>query len=105
MPQVLNRSVTKVHTHKETGGVVFERVSELTDGAIYVGRPTKWGNPFEIDEENGQTREIVIEHYRVWLMTQPDLLVQLGQLRGHDLVCWCAPQACHADILLKLANE
>ena len=26
------------------------------------------------------------------------------ELKGKDLVCWCAPKSCHADILLEIAN-
>lgn len=31
----------------------------------------------------------------------PELLerIQSGELTGRALVCWCAPQACHADVL------
>ena len=36
----------------------------------------------------------------------PDAKRRLQEaLRGKDLVCWCAPKRCHADILLKYANE
>lgn len=69
---------------------------------IYVGRPTKWGNPFPMRGE--ATRQTVIDRYRDWIQTQPHLMSQLGELRGHNLVCWCAPLPCHADILLELAN-
>jgi len=31
--------------------------------------------------------------------------LNLGELRGKDLICWCAPLPCHADILLELANQ
>lgn len=72
-------------------------------GAVYVGRPTKWGNPFEIGKDG--TRDEVIAKYETWLQQQPKLLADLASLRGKDLVCYCAPQACHADILLRLANQ
>lgn len=72
-------------------------------GAIYVGRPTKWGNPFEIGKDG--TRDEVIAKYETWLQQQPELLNDIKTLRGKDLVCYCAPQKCHADILLRLANQ
>jgi Domain of unknown function (DUF4326) len=28
----------------------------------------------------------------------------LDELRGKDLLCFCAPAACHGDLLLRLAN-
>lgn len=75
-----------------------------TDEMIYVGRRTKWGNPWKIDET--RTREEVIELYRQYLdkilKHQPDFL---DELRGKDLICWCAPLPCHADILIELANR
>lgn len=69
--------------------------------AIYVGRPTKWGNPFIIGMHG--TRREVIEHYEKWLYTS-GMINEIGGLRGFDLVCWCAPSDCHADVLLRLAN-
>lgn len=73
--------------------------------AIYVGRPSKWGNPFIIDFDGETTREQAIEAYREWIKTQPELLNSLHELKGKDLVCWCAPKACHADVLMELANK
>lgn len=72
-------------------------------GAIYVGRPTKWGNPFSISKHH--TRAQVIAMYERWLLDNPALLADLHELRGKDLVCYCAPLPCHADVLLRLANS
>lgn len=69
--------------------------------AIYVGRPSKWGNPYKISIDG--TREEVIELYKKWLSNQRYL--NLEELKGKDLVCWCKPLPCHADILLELANK
>lgn len=77
--------------------------------AIYVGRPTKWGNPFAIRTRAGITkeRERVMAAYEEWIFKQPDEFFETikRELRGHDLVCYCAPKVCHADILLAIANE
>jgi Domain of unknown function (DUF4326) len=35
---------------------------------------------------------------------QPGLMSALHELCGKDLICWCAPEACHADVLAALAN-
>ena len=86
MPRVLNR-----------------RLDAIPDGAVYVGRPSKWGNPFTIGVDG--SREKVILKYEAYLRLRPDLLEALPELRGKDLICWCAPQPCHADVLLRLANE
>lgn len=72
--------------------------------AIYVGRGTLFGNPFVIGK-NG-TREQVIELYRGWLETHPSIVnAARQQLRGKNLRCYCKPLACHADVLLEIANS
>lgn len=70
---------------------------------IYIGRPSIYGNPFEIGKDG--TREEVIDKYEEWIKTQPDLLKNLPELKDKILGCWCAPKACHGDILIKLVNE
>jgi len=84
-------------------------------GAVYVGRPSKWGNPYRVGESrmhvNGFNLSVpnaatAVRFYRDWiersLAAYPDLL---DALRGRDLVCWCPLDApCHADVLLELAN-
>ncbi len=77
---------------------------EELSNAVFIGRPSKWGNPFVIGRDG--TREQVVSKYREWLLSQP-LLVQAAkdELAGRDLVCFCSPLSCHGEILLKLANE
>lgn len=70
---------------------------------VYIGRPSKWGNPFVIGRDG--TREEVISKHRAWLMTQPSLLAALPELKGKVLGCYCAPLACHGDTLMELANH
>lgn len=69
---------------------------------VYVGRPSKWGNPFVVGRDG--SRDEVIAKYRAWIVEQRDLMNSLDELRDRDLICCCAPQACHADVLMKLAN-
>lgn len=71
---------------------------------VYIGRPSKWGNPFVIGRDG--SRDEVIARYREWLTRdRPDLVKGLGELRGKVLGCFCAPRACHGDVLVELANE
>lgn len=70
---------------------------------IYIGRPSMWGNPFEIGKDG--TREEVITKYRNWILLMPNLLLQVYKLDGKILGCWCAPQACHGDVLLELLGH
>jgi len=69
---------------------------------VYCGRPSIWGNKFTIGKDG--TRDEVIEKYHKWILTQPDLLARLPELAGKTLACWCAPLACHCDILVKLVE-
>jgi len=69
---------------------------------VYIGRPSKWGNPFVIGRDG--TREQVIARYEQWLLEQPELVAALGELAGKTLGCWCAPRACHGDVLARLAT-
>jgi hypothetical protein len=65
---------------------------------IYIGRPSKWGNPFIIGKDG--TRGEVIQKYDSWLDTQPELLEALPELQNKVLGCWCAPKACHGCVLV-----
>ena len=69
---------------------------------VYIGRPSKWGNPFVIGPDG--TRDDVIARYEAWLLEQPELVDALPELAGKTLGCWCAPRACHGDVLARLAN-
>ena len=82
--------------------VLNKREVGVPVGAIYIGRGSKWGNPFRIGPDGD--RAAVIAKYAGWLRDQHHLLRALDELRGRDLVCFCAPLACHGDLLLWLAN-
>lgn len=75
--------------------------------AVYVGRPTKWGNPYHLAFFNGNVAR-ALETYRLYMAhrNSEDLRSHLHELRGKDLACWCPlDQPCHADVLLELANR
>jgi hypothetical protein len=78
---------------------------------VYIGRAvphsglkaSKWKNPFKPGKDGD--REEVIEKFRKWILTQPDLMAALPELKGKILGCWCSPQRCHGDVLLDLAEN
>ena len=70
---------------------------------IYVGRPSKWGNPFSIGKDG--TREQVIEKYRSYLLRNDKLMNCLGEVKGRILGCWCKPKPCHGDIIAEIADN
>lgn len=95
----------------------------MPENAVYVGRPTKWGNPFEVGGD--VTRQDAVQRYAIhlanyfgwverelarafypWPVQSTEFLDWIKPLRGKDLACWCSlSDACHADLLLKLANH
>jgi hypothetical protein len=70
---------------------------------VYIGRPSKWGNPFTIGKDGD--RDEVIRKYKEWIVTQPNLMRSLHELKGKTLGCWCKPNACHGDVLVELSKE
>lgn len=78
----------------------------MPEGAVYVGRPTIYGNPFKSPPFG---RKAAVDLYRRnidHVGCRQEKLEQIRELRGKDLACWCKLDVpCHADILLELANE
>jgi hypothetical protein len=81
---------------------------KMPANTVYVGRPTKWGNPYKIGELGLLTREAVLKAYENWV--RQTIHVEdshfLDPLRGKDLACWCPlDKLCHADILLEFLEK
>lgn len=97
-------------------------------GAVYVGRPTLWANPFSDRNRIGHKRSVIL--YAAWLRGECSpgvlraagfsraeaatlerrrrlVLQRLPRLTGRNLQCWCPTTSdwCHADVLIKLANR
>lgn len=81
--------------------IVVNKLHEPFD--IFIGRPSKWGNPFVIGKDG--TREQVIAKYKEYIEDNDNLLRHLYELKGQRLGCFCKPLACHGDILVKLIEE
>jgi hypothetical protein len=104
----------------------------MPEGAVYVGRGSKWGNPFVVHSDrmqNGQRfpmdAQLAVAAFRsmlakegAWIpvalpwpkgkipsMDATTIDDVRRELRGKDLACWCRlDQACHATVLLEIAN-
>jgi len=87
-------------THPEIPRVVHCRRAPYD---VLIGRPSKWGNPYKIGDDG--TRDQVIRWYQSHVRQAPELLAALHELYGKTLGCWCAPQACHGDVLAGLVAE
>jgi len=78
-------------------------------GAIYIGRGTLWGNPYSHiyakDVIMVGSREQSIDFFIESVNANPAFRKQVkDMLKGKDLLCSCAPLACHGDVLLEIAN-
>lgn len=79
---------------------------------VYVGRPTTFGNPFtHLDSSSTKSikvkdRATAVASYKKYLK-QNLIIAKLArkQLKGKSLSCWCCPHACHAEVLMDVANE
>ena len=98
-----------------------KRGQKLPEGTVYIGRPTKWGNPYKVKGEI--TPEIAIILYKEHLeqyatpytehypYRKNKHMLKIHQLKGKDLACWCGewefgePEIdCHGVVLMKMAN-
>ncbi len=78
--------------------------NDAPHAAVYIGRPSMWGNPFHMDGEHN--RDFVCEKFEQYVRERPELINQIKfHLHGKDLVCFCSPKKCHGDTLLRIANE
>ena len=80
----------------------------MPENTVYVGRGSKWGNPFKVGDNIPRLNVIFkdAKHAVEWYQKcQPFPMLELHELKGKNLACWCKlSEPCHADILLKLAN-
>ena len=74
---------------------------KMPANAIYVGRPTSWGNPYA-DQDNAELVRLFSQN----CLTPEFMRSVRSEIKGKDLACWCPlDQPCHADVLLQVANE
>lgn len=72
--------------------------------AVYVGRGTLWGNPFQIGKHGNRAQ--VLTKFAKFVLSDATLIeLAKTKLANRDLVCSCAPQDCHADLWLAIANS
>jgi len=77
----------------------------MPENTVYVGRPSKWGNPYHVTLVTKV--EEVLPMYKLYLERRLDLDPHfLDDLKGKDLACWCPlDKPCHADIILAKLTE
>ena len=65
---------------------------------VYIGRPSKWGNPYKLTE---YSRDELIKHYKDYLENS-NLKEKLYTLTNKKMVCFFKPKRCHGDVLVEL---
>jgi hypothetical protein len=94
-------SVSSV-TVQPTPATRVVHVKQQCAGSVYIGRPSVYGNPYQIGRHG--TRGEVIRKHKIWLYASKDRLQQARKLQGKVLVCYCHPLACHGDTLAHVAD-
>lgn len=82
--------------------VLNKRTHGVPAGAFYGGRGSIWGNKFVMGRDGD--RDEVCDKFQAWFRDQHHLLRRLPEIRGMDGVCFCAPQRCHLNLVVRLAN-
>lgn len=87
-------------------GIVFIK-DEKGDKKRFPEKDSIWANPFKITKEDNRNTVILKyeEYIRKKLKENPKLVDELLLLKGKNLGCWCHPEPCHGDILVKLIEE
>jgi hypothetical protein len=87
-----------VHCKKEPYDVYIGRGRDPRSG-----EPGRWGNPFRTGRDG--SREEVIARYAEWLGDEVDAerisLAEPAARDGRTLGCWCAPEPCHGNVLVR----
>lgn len=85
--------------------VKFSHELRNAEDVVYIGRPSKWGNPFRIGKDGN--RQQVIDKFVFWFMQKEQAALRaacIRELRGKRLACYCAPLLCHGDVLAYYAD-
>lgn len=111
---VLVRGVSRTPHAADVGREAVMRVVhvKVEPYDVYIGRGpgSRWGNPYSHLASSAAlfvaaSRRDAIEKYEAYVRSQPELLAALHEIAGKTLGCWCAPLACHGEILIKLCRE
>lgn len=73
--------------------------------SVYVGRPSVFGNPYEMKNNSQAERDRVCDLFEEHVAESPTLQQLALFLKGKNLVCYCYPKRCHAETWLRYAND
>lgn len=83
--------------------ILNRKCDTIPHDAVYVGRPSRWRNPYRIGRDGNRDQVIALYRRHLWREIKAGRITRddLRALAGHDLVCWCAPKPCHAEVLRR----
>jgi len=92
-----------------------KRTEKPPPDAVYVGRSGPWGNyshrlvgvnrSLLTDEQLFKLHSEAVDDFKAGIEAREEYKARIRQeLAGKDLVCWCTPLPCHADLLFEIAN-
>ena len=86
------------HEYIGRGGVVFINKERFPK------RSSTWANPYKVKKEG---RDKSLELYELWLREKikNEGIEEFKKLKNKVLGCWCKPEKCHGDIIIKILNE
>ncbi|AXG09680.1 DUF4326 domain-containing protein [Haloplanus rubicundus] len=73
----------------------------------WVDRRSRFGNPFKLVKDGGEveSREQSVALYEGWfrgnLVENGEFAEAVQELYGERLGCWCLPQQCHGEVILR----
>ena len=73
---------------------------------VFIGRPSRWGNPFRLGRDGNRAE--VIRKYTVWVWQPRNAGLRAAmrrQLAGKKLGCFCVPLFCHGHIIASIVNH
>lgn len=74
---------------------------------VVIDRTTIYGNPYPVTRTRDREQAISLfgEYARKRIQNDPGFREGVKSLHGKRLFCWCAPLACHGEVLEALAAE
>lgn len=76
-------------------GIVF------IDNVRYPSYDSPWANPFKISDEFNRD-QVIIKYRKYILVKLRSGELDIADIYGKRLGCWCKPDACHGDVLIEI---
>ena len=96
----------KQNQERTSTTVVRWNTRTTEEDIVFIGRPSRWGNPFRIGVHGN--RQEVIDQYIWWFIQKEQAALRAAcrrELQGKKLACFCAPLPCHGHVLAYYADQ